>query len=135
MESVNQILEKLAQVDVGVKCLQCGAVAMLIGKQYSTRCTVCGTNITLSLGRLAQLKQAEYTAKYGNFKAPRPGCEYCQDTGMVVLKEQVDDYISLFAYKCLCPIGQGRTDIKGWPTVGIEKIRTFQAHLHLVPGA
>lgn len=131
MEQVSQILEDLAHIDAGVTCQECGNVLTFIGKQYTARCNQCGTNITLSPAFLATLKQLEYRAKYGEEKIPVK-CHFCKDSGLVTLKEQVDNHVGGYAYRCLCQAGQKRTDLAGLPVVPAAKIIAFVPHLRLV---
>jgi len=132
MKSVGQIINNLASVDVGVKCAECGAILILVGKQYTARCNQCGTNITLSPVFLARVKQLEYKVRYGDELVQKPKCGICSDTGMVSLKEQVDDKVGYYAYRCLCQAGQKRTDLSGWPVVPAAKVMAFIPHLRLV---
>ena len=133
MKSVGEILNNLASVDVGVKCAECGAILTMVGKQYTARCHQCGTNITLTPEFLARLKQLEYKAKYGDDKkAISVKCSFCSDSGLVTLKEQVDDHMGNFAYRCLCQAGQKRTDLGGLPVVPAAKVIAFMPYLRLV---
>jgi len=129
MEAVSEILEKLAHVEAGVKCEACGAVLNFVGKQYTARCHQCGTNITLSPAFLARIKQAEYRLKHGDLEE-RHKCNICRDRGYVVLREQVDDHLGSYAYRCLCQAGQKRKE--AWPVVPAAKVVAFVPRLRLV---
>lgn len=131
MQSVGELLDQLASVDVSLKCEGCGSVLTLVGKQYTARCYTCGTNITLSPAFLARLKQFEYRAKHGKLEA-RPKCSICKDLGHVILDEQVDDHLGKYGYRCLCQAGMQRKDISGWPVVPAAKVMAFTPHLRLV---
>lgn len=122
MKSVSQILENLRDVEVSVKCRNCGAVPRLIGKQYTLRCPACGFNITVTPNYLAGLKRAELRARGEEYKKPVK-CRICKDKGYVVLEEQVDDSIFTFAYRCPCQAGQKREDMAAWPVAPLEKVR------------
>lgn len=130
MKPVGEIIEQHANVDVGVKCAECGAINTLIGKQYSTRCHCCGTNITLSPVYLAKLKQLEYRAKHGKELEEKPKCNICRDTGAVFLKEQIDDQLAQYVYRCICQAGQKRQE--AWPVVPAAKVTAFVPRLRLV---
>lgn len=129
MESAREIIEKLVGIEVGITCAKCGAVVSMVGKQYTARCHACGTNITVSMERLARQKQFEYRDKYGDLKVP-VRCTFCQDTGAVILEEQVDDQLAKYVYRCICQAGQRRPE--AWPVVPAAKIMAFTPHLRLV---
>jgi len=119
MKQASDILEELVNVEVGVKCLKCGAVPTLVGKQYSIRCPVCGTYISFSPGYLAKLKECEYRSRHGEMEE-RYRCSICQDSGLVILEEQVDETLTKYAYRCLCKAGQRRKE--AWPVVSAAKV-------------
>lgn len=131
MKSVEEILDNLAHIDAGIECQSCGNHITFVGKQYTARCNQCGTNITLSPAFLARIKQLEYRARYGEEKIPVK-CNFCKDSGLVTLPEQVDDQIGHYAYRCLCQAGQKRTDLGGLPVVPAAKVVAFVPHLRLV---
>lgn len=129
MEAVGEIIERLVDIEVSVKCLQCGAIITMVGKQYTARCHQCGTFITLTPAFLAQLKLAEYRAKYRELEE-RPRCDICRDRGYVILREQEDDLVGEFVYRCLCQAGQKRKE--AWPVVPAAKVMAFTPRLNLV---
>lgn len=131
MKSVGEILDNLANIDAGVICQECGNVLTMVGKQYTARCNQCGINITLTPAYLARIKQAEYQARYGEERVPVK-CHFCSDSGLVTLKEQMDDHVGNYAYRCLCQAGQKRTDLSGLPVVPAAKVIAFVPHLRLV---
>jgi hypothetical protein len=120
MKSTKEIIEDLAGVEVSVKCEKCGTVLQVVGRQYSVRCHRCGTYITLTSRFLAKLKQLEYRSKYGDLEV-RYKCGICQDSGVVILEEQVDDQLAQYVYRCLCQAGQRREE-KVWPLVPAAKV-------------
>lgn len=128
MKSVAEILDDLRHIDVGVKCRKCGAVPMLVGKQYSVRCPQCGTMITCTPKYLVSLKEAE-------FKARNPGthkkylCGICEDTGVVILTEQIDGQLQECGYRCLCNSGTCKEELSGWPIVPAAKVMGKRAIL------
>ena len=132
MNSIGEILEQLKHVEVGVRCRKCGAVPMLVGKQYTVRCPSCGGVITVTPNYLAALKVKEQRARDPGFKIARQHrCDICRDRGVVLLEEQVDDCVYEFGYRCLCPAGRQREDLSAWPVVPAEKVRP---RLSLVEG-
>lgn len=120
MKHIDEILEELRHVDVFIRCRKCGAVPMLVGKQYTVRCHRCGTYIQVEKNFLAMLKIDEYRAKYGQSWEPRYKCATCRDTGMVFIDKQINANLYSYAYRCNCPAGIGRTDLGGWPVVPAE---------------
>ena len=131
MKPVGEIIEQLANTDVTISCKECGANITLVGKQYTVRCHYCGTNITLSPVYLARLKQLEYRAKNGGKDlVERAKCNICQDNGIITLREQVDDQIMPFIYRCICQAGQKRQE--AWPVVPAAKVVAFVPRLRLV---
>lgn len=121
MKSIAEILDDLRHIDVGVKCRQCGAVPMLVGKQYSVRCPSCGIMITCTPKYLVGLKEAEFKARNpGTYK--RNLCNICEDTGVVFITEQIDGQLQEFGYRCLCRTGATKDDIAAWPVVPAAKI-------------
>jgi len=124
VKSFSEILDELQGIDVGIKCRLCGAVPMLVGKQYSVRCPSCGTNITVSPSYLVFLKEKEYKARNdGKSFIKRHKCNICKDRGFVILNEQMDELVYEFGYRCICQAGQKREDLLGWPVVPAAKVR------------
>lgn len=76
--------------------------------------------MTVTQNYLARLKQLEYRAKYGKDLAEAVKCNFCEDSGVVILKEQVDDALSDFVYRCICNAGQKRKE--AWPVVAAYKV-------------
>lgn len=126
MKSLSDILDQLQNVDVGVKCRKCGAVPMMVGKQYTVRCSSCGTNITVSPNYLQVLKEREYKAKSPGKLVRRHKCSICCDQGYIILEEQLDEHVYEFGYRCLCRAGQMRGDLTGWPVVPAGKVKSKQ---------
>ncbi|HOV79538.1 MAG TPA: hypothetical protein PK728_05475 [Bacillota bacterium] len=123
MNSIEEILEQLKHVEVSVRCRKCGAVPMLVGKQYTVRCPSCGTAITVTPNYLAMLKMREQQAKESDFKIIRRyQCNICKDQGYLVMEEQVNDDVYEFGYRCLCQAGHKRDDLAGWPVVPAAKV-------------
>lgn len=99
-----------------MRCRKCGAVPMLVGKQYSVRCHACGTRITVTPNFLARLKEREARARYGEGR-PVYRCSICQDRGYVIVEQQVNDYLYDFLYRCLCSNGQNLESLAGVPVL------------------
>jgi len=73
----------------------------------------------------------EARAKNGGKElAEKPKCNVCNDTGAVMLKEQVDDQIAQYVYRCICQAGQKRQE--AWPVVPAAKVVAFVPRLRLV---
>ena len=120
MKHVDEILEELKHVSATVTCRACGAEVLVKGKQYTLRCPACGLNIKLEKAYLTYLKIDAYRSKGGRIKSPYR-CQLCRDRGMVFLREQVNNFVYAYAYRCSCPAGMARSDLS-WPVVPADKI-------------
>ena len=129
MKHISEVIDRLAHIEVGIKCRKCGAVPQLVGKQYSIRCVACGTLIAVTPPFLASLKEQEYRLRNGRPLRLVPNCRICEDEGYVLLKRQVDDKLYDYGYRCICQAGRKRDEISGWPMLPEELAKLYQVQV------
>lgn len=92
---IERMAEESKQDIVTKKCAKCGNIVLFKKGQYRVYCNKCGMSIFI---------KREKTKKEIN-------CFLCLDKGVITYFAQIDNVMSEFAARCICPAGEK------WPNI------------------
>jgi len=103
-------IKAVKEIAITVKCARCGREIEFQPTQFSRFCPGCGNQITLT--KQFRKRRLWQQGQGHEVKAEDEGikCQYCRDTGILVIEKQINNCIYQYAYRCICEAGSERQE-------------------------